>query len=161
MRSGKPGYLMSAARVVLAACVLFAAPTIAQAAQTQTTFTVTATVVAACAVSAGNLAFGSYDPTSATPNDKQSTLNVTCTNGTPYAIGLNAGGGSGATVAARKMADEVKGKMVKGEFIIFKGGLKDNKGAVVIPAGKNLKQTDLELEKMNYLVAGVVGSIPG
>ena len=36
--------------------------------------------------------------------------------------------------------------------------LKDNKGAVVIPAGKTLKQTDLELEKMNYLVEGVVGS---
>ncbi|MDB5807194.1 MAG: bmp family protein [Betaproteobacteria bacterium] len=69
--------------------------------------------------------------------------------------------GPGATPKARAMADDVKGKMVKGEFIIFKGGLKDNKGAVVIPAGKTLTQTDLELEKMNYLVAGVVGSIPG
>ena len=31
-------------------------------------------------------------------------------------------------------------------------------GAVVVPAGKVLKQTDLELEKMNYLVEGVIGS---
>jgi simple sugar transport system substrate-binding protein len=37
--------------------------------------------------------------------------------------------------------------------------MKDNKGAVVIAAGKTLRQTDIELEKMNYLVEGVVGSI--
>jgi simple sugar transport system substrate-binding protein len=29
----------------------------------------------------------------------------------------------------------------------------------MVPAGKSLKQTDLELEKMNYLVEGVLGSI--
>ncbi|CAN7185308.1 BMP family ABC transporter substrate-binding protein [Variovorax sp. LjRoot290] len=61
--------------------------------------------------------------------------------------------------AAKKNADEIKGKMIAGSFDIFQGGLKDNKGVVVIPAGKALKQTDLELEKMNYLVEGVVGSI--
>jgi basic membrane protein A len=60
---------------------------------------------------------------------------------------------------AKKAADGIKAKMVAGSFDIFAGGLKDNKGAVVIPAGKVLKQTDLELEKMNYLVEGVVGSI--
>jgi basic membrane protein A len=49
--------------------------------------------------------------------------------------------------------------MMAGGFDIFGGGLKDNKGAVVIPAGKSLKQTDLELEKMNYLVEGVIGSV--
>ena len=32
--------------------------------------------------------------------------------------------------------------------MVVGGGLKNNKGAVVIPAGKALKQTDLELEKM-------------
>ena len=49
--------------------------------------------------------------------------------------------------------------MVAGGFDIFKGPLKDNKGNTVIAAGTTLKQTDLELEKMNYLVEGVVGSI--
>ena len=61
--------------------------------------------------------------------------------------------------AARKNADDVKAKMVAGAFDIFQGGLKSNKGAVVIPAGKSLGQTDVELEKMNYLVEGVVGSV--
>ncbi|SFN31442.1 BMP family ABC transporter substrate-binding protein [Variovorax sp. OV329] len=61
--------------------------------------------------------------------------------------------------AARKNADDIKAKMVAGSFDIFKGGLKDNKGAVVVPAGKSFKQTDVELEKMNYLVEGVVGTL--
>jgi basic membrane protein A len=39
----------------------------------------------------------------------------------------------GATAKAK--ADEIKAAMVKGGYAIFKGGLKDNKGAVVIPAG--------------------------
>ena len=60
---------------------------------------------------------------------------------------------------ARKNADDIKAKMIAGSFDIFQGGLKNNKGAVVIPAGKPLKQTDLELEKMNYLVEGVIGSV--
>ena len=60
---------------------------------------------------------------------------------------------------AKKNADEIKAKMIAGTYDIFKGPLKDNKGNVVIPAGKVMKQTDLELEKMNYLVEGVVGSI--
>jgi basic membrane protein A and related proteins len=61
--------------------------------------------------------------------------------------------------AAKKQADDIKAKMIAGNFDIFVGGLKDNKGAVVIPAGPALKQTDLKLEQMNYLVEGVQGSI--
>ena len=60
--------------------------------------------------------------------------------------------------AAKKQADDVKAQMMAGSFDIFKGPLKDNKGEVVIPAGKALKQTDIELEKMNYLVEGVIGN---
>jgi basic membrane protein A len=63
---------------------------------------------------------------------------------------------------ARKQADDVKARMIAGSFDIFKGGtagLKDNKGAVAVPAGKSFKQTDVELEKMNYLVDGVVAAL--
>jgi simple sugar transport system substrate-binding protein len=65
------------------------------------------------------------------------------------------------TDAAKKNAEDVKAKMLAGTFDIFSGGsagLKDNKGATVITAGKTMKQTDVELEKMNYLVEGVIGS---
>lgn len=60
---------------------------------------------------------------------------------------------------AKKLADDIKAKMVKGEFVIFKGPMKDNKGATVIAAGASHPQQDGVLEGMNYLVAGVVGSI--
>ena len=65
--------------------------------------------------------------------------------------------GPAVSAAAKKNADEVKAKMLAGTFDIFKGPLKDNTGKVVIPAGTTLKQTDLTLEGMNYLVEGVVG----
>ncbi len=61
--------------------------------------------------------------------------------------------------AARGSADAIKARMMAGDFDIFVGPLKDNKGGTVIPGGKVLKQTDLELEKMNYLVEGVAGSV--
>ena len=66
------------------------------------------------------------------------------------------------TAAAKTQADAVKAKMVAGQFDIFTGGaggLKDNKGGIAIPAGKVMKQTDVDLERMNYLVEGVVGSV--
>jgi simple sugar transport system substrate-binding protein len=66
--------------------------------------------------------------------------------------------GAMVTDAAKKQADDVKAKMVAGKFDIFKGPLKDNKGNVVVPAGKTFAQTDVELEKMNYLIEGVIGS---
>ena len=67
--------------------------------------------------------------------------------------------GAMVTDAAKKSADGIRAKMMAGGFDIFTGPLKDNKGATIIAAGKSYKQTDIELEKMNYLVEGVVGSI--
>lgn len=66
--------------------------------------------------------------------------------------------GAMVTDAAKKDADAVKAKMMTGSFDIFKGPLKDNKGNVVLAAGKTYKQTAIELEGMNYLVEGVIGS---
>lgn len=69
--------------------------------------------------------------------------------------------GTAVGAAARKQADAVKAAMLKGGYVIFKGGLKDNQGKVVIPAGAGLGQFDPLLEQMNYLVEGVIGSLPG
>jgi simple sugar transport system substrate-binding protein len=67
--------------------------------------------------------------------------------------------GSMVPDAAKKQAEDIKAKMIAGSFDIFKGPIRDNKGNVVIAAGTTLKQTDLKLEGMNYLVEGVIGSI--
>jgi spore coat protein U-like protein len=65
-------------------------------------FTVTATVLASCTVSATNLSFGTTG-TLTSNIDSTSSISVTCSNGSPYQVGLNAGNGSGATVTNRKM----------------------------------------------------------
>jgi simple sugar transport system substrate-binding protein len=69
--------------------------------------------------------------------------------------------GAAVTPAAKKAGDAALAALKTGKFVIFKGPLKDNKGATVIAAGTSLEMTNVELEKMNYLVEGVVGSIPG
>ena len=69
--------------------------------------------------------------------------------------------GAAVGAAARAKVDAIKAAMMKGGYAIFRGALKDNKGNTVIAAGKSIDQFDAELEKMNYLVEGVIGSIPG
>lgn len=67
--------------------------------------------------------------------------------------------GKSASEAARKNADDVKAQMMKDQFAIFKGPLKDNTGKTVVPAGTIHKQQDIVLEQMNYLVEGVIGKV--
>ncbi len=67
----------------------------------------------------------------------------------------------GAAVAdeTKRKADEVKAKLTDGSFVIFKGPLKDNAGKEILAAGTEQGQTDIALEKMNYLVEGIKGSL--
>lgn len=59
---------------------------------------------------------------------------------------------------AKTDADAAKAKLKDETLSIYKGPLKDNTGKEVIPAGKAFKQKDPELEKMDWLVEGVLGS---
>ncbi len=59
---------------------------------------------------------------------------------------------------AKKKADEVKAALTAGSYVIFKGPIADNKGNTVIAAGVSRGQTDPELEKMSYLLDGVIGA---
>jgi simple sugar transport system substrate-binding protein len=66
--------------------------------------------------------------------------------------------GQAVPEAARKQADAVKGEILKGGYAVFKGPLKDNRGREVVASGKAFVETAIELESMDYLVEGVVGS---
>jgi simple sugar transport system substrate-binding protein len=68
--------------------------------------------------------------------------------------------GPAVSAQAKQKAEEAKAKLIDGSLVIYTGPLKDNAGAVVVPAGAKRPQTDIELEKMNYLVEGVLGKIP-
>ena len=68
--------------------------------------------------------------------------------------------GPAVTPATKTAGDAAKAAFMKGDFAIFKGPLKDNKGNTVIAGGTAYEMTNIELEKMNYLVDGVIGAIP-
>ncbi|MRX06617.1 fimbrial major subunit CsuA/B family protein [Pseudoduganella sp. FT25W] len=67
-------------------------------------FDVTLKIIADCIISANALDFGQSQGVLATNVTVNSTLSVTCTNTTPYNVGLNAGTGVGSTTAARVMS---------------------------------------------------------
>ena len=66
--------------------------------------------------------------------------------------------GPGVSPEARKQFEGTLAEMMKGGFAVIKGPLKSNKGAVIASAGQSFPETALELEKMDYLVEGVIGS---
>jgi simple sugar transport system substrate-binding protein len=45
--------------------------------------------------------------------------------------------------------------------VIYKGEIKDNQRNVVVPAGTELKQQEISLESMSWLVEGVIGKTGG
>jgi basic membrane protein A and related proteins len=59
---------------------------------------------------------------------------------------------------AKKNADAVLADIMKGGYSVIKGPLNDNAGNEVVPAGTAYVETAIELEGMNYLVEGVLGS---
>lgn len=91
---------LSWAALGIAGLLLGANSVSTMAATTTATFAVTATVQATCQISTNPLAFGTYTGAQIATT---TTLAVTCTNTTPYNIGLNAGTATGATVTTRKM----------------------------------------------------------
>lgn len=76
----------------------------AQASTTTTTFQVQITLVASCAITANNLNFGSGVGLLTGAVNGSTTLSVTCSNSTPYTVGLDGGTVSGSTVSNRLMA---------------------------------------------------------
>lgn len=85
------------------ALALLGVSSLSLAATTTDTFTVTATVENSCVVTANNLAFGTVNVISGADVDATSTIDVTCTNGATYEVGLD--GGGAADVANRAMSD--------------------------------------------------------
>ncbi|MBE9079285.1 BMP family ABC transporter substrate-binding protein [Romeria aff. gracilis LEGE 07310] len=61
--------------------------------------------------------------------------------------------------AAQADAETARDQLISKELVIFEGELKDNKGNTIIPAGEEYEQQNLELEKMDWLIEGVKGSV--
>ena len=88
----------AAAAIVLAFGL---SPQQAGAASATASFNVTVTVLTSCAVSAADLAFGTYDAATATDHTGNTTISVTCSLLTPYTLSMNTG--SNAQGSTRRM----------------------------------------------------------
>lgn len=66
---------------------------------------VSATVGSSCLITTSPVAFGAYNPGSATTADTSGSLTVTCASGTTYSVGLDAGGSASTAgnVGTRRM----------------------------------------------------------
>lgn len=109
--------MLSRVKILFILFALFMSP-VTWAATATGTLPVSATVIAACLVGTVTpVAFGNYDPTSPTDNIAgQGVIPVTCTNGTSYTIGLNAGTFAGATVTTRRMTGTSPAGLAYGLF---------------------------------------------
>lgn len=85
----------------------------AVAATANNTLGVSMTINAGCTVTAGTLAFGTQTSLQSSV-DQSTTFSVTCTNTTPYSIGMDPGANS-ASVTSRKM----KGGGSNSEFVSY------------------------------------------
>ena len=91
---------------LVSALVAFVPPKPTDATTLTTTFQVTANIAVNCLITATPLAFGAYQPLAANatvPLDGQSEIQVACTNGGNFTIGLDQGTFPGATVTTRQM----------------------------------------------------------
>ncbi|WP_313623823.1 spore coat U domain-containing protein [Achromobacter sp.] len=77
-----------------------ATPGIALAQTATANFNVTLTIAANCVIAATDLNFGSHGVLNSAVTGN-TNLSVTCSNTTPYTVGLNAGTGAGSTEAQR------------------------------------------------------------
>lgn len=69
--------------------------------------------------------------------------------------------GKAVSAKAKAHADKVRAQFMAGDFVVYKGPIKDNTGKTAIPQGKAYSQTDIWLESMDWLVEGVIGSTKG
>ncbi|MGD1899303.1 MAG: BMP family ABC transporter substrate-binding protein [Phormidesmis sp.] len=60
---------------------------------------------------------------------------------------------------AKADAEAARTALENGELVIYEGELKDNQGTVILTADEKYEQQNIELEKMDWLIEGVKGSI--
>jgi len=89
------------AAVVAAAVTL---PLTAGAVTRTATFDISMKIVADCSISAAAMDFGQSQGMLSTAVTTSSNISVTCTNTTPYNVGLNAGTGTGSSGTTRYMS---------------------------------------------------------
>ena len=131
----------------------------ASAASNTTTFNVTATVINNCVISSTNIAFGSYDPTSATAVTAAGNVSAKCTKNDVVYVelgqGSNAGTGSTAQVPVRQMKSATTAGLLPYHIYTTSGGTTEwGTGAANRPASQTSVSVGTALNFPTY------GSLP-
>jgi spore coat protein U-like protein len=94
-------------KIVLSAAIIATLPGLAGAAvyskSQPASFDVTMKIVADCTISANGIDFGQTQGVLSSAVNGSAAINVTCTNTTPYNVGLDAGTGTGSSGTTRYM----------------------------------------------------------
>lgn len=69
--------------------------------------------------------------------------------------------GNSVSADHRAHIERAKAAILNGSLAVYRGPLRDNSGRTVVPAGKTVRIDDVELDKMDWLVEGVLGSAHG
>lgn len=101
-------FIKSSLLVVLAFGGILLMPATANSATATANLVVSLTITANCTIGASTVPFGSTSSL-LTAINQTGTLNVTCTNTTPYTVGLDGGNVATSTVTARLMAGTATG----------------------------------------------------
>ena len=67
--------------------------------------------------------------------------------------------GPAVTPAIRNKVAQVQERLLNGSQAIYQGQLRDNRGRIVVPAGKTLSIEDPSLDGMNWLLEGIEGEV--
>ncbi len=67
--------------------------------------------------------------------------------------------GAAVSDAAKAGAERAQAELIAGTRAIYSGPLKDNKGDIVIPEGTVFAENERKLDKIDYLVDGVLGQM--
>ncbi|MEM6452637.1 MAG: BMP family ABC transporter substrate-binding protein [Cyanobacteria bacterium P01_D01_bin.105] len=67
--------------------------------------------------------------------------------------------GPAVSEEAKADAEAAKAQFLKNALVIYNGELKDNTGKELLAAGDQYEQQNIELEKMDWLIEGVKGSV--
>src|SRR5229473_7721522 len=94
---------MKITRLAISLSLLVATSALAGSVATTNTNNITASVAPKCTIGAFAIAFGAYDPFSATPLDQTGTVSINCTKGSSGVISLNLG--ANASGSTRRMQD--------------------------------------------------------
>lgn len=126
----------------------------ANAATATGVLTVQATVVATCAVGSGNLVFGTIDPAVGTPSSVNANVNVTCTQGTPFSVGL--GDGTNASGGQRRMRGTSQSQYISYE--LFRDNAGTQRFGDSVAAQRLLGQTGLGAVANSIAVYGMISA---